>query len=123
MESKRMAQGVVAKSGCTPAKASAQLPAYAHSYFYNVSNRYARSFYEAAKVSRLDDAFELQTPDNPLIMQCRHCIRFSLGYCVKNGGKKAPWREPLTLRLGDGREFRLEFDCQNCQMNVYGKKR
>ena len=52
-------------------------------------------------------------------MQCRHCIRYSLGYCVKNGGKRPSWREPLSLVLGDGRRFRLEFDCQHCQMNVY----
>ena len=29
------------------------------------------------------------------------------------------WREPMYLRLGDGRRFRLEFDCRECQMNVY----
>ena len=42
-------------------------------------------------------------------------------YCVKHGGRKPTWREPLTLRLGDGREFRLEFDCRQCQMNIYAK--
>jgi len=52
------------------------------------------------------------------LMQCRHCLRYSLGYCPKHGGRRAPWREPLYLRLGDGRRFRLEFDCQHCQMNV-----
>lgn len=55
-----------------------------------------------------------------LIMQCRHCIRYSLGYCVKRGGKKPTWKEPLYLKLGDGREFRLEFACRQCQMNIYG---
>lgn len=57
-----------------------------------------------------------------LVMQCRHCIRYSLGYCVKRGGEKPQWREPLYLRLGDGRRFRLEFACQECQMNVYSEK-
>ena len=55
-------------------------------------------------------------------MQCRHCIRYSLGYCVKRGGKRPQWHEPLSLRLGDGRSFRLEFDCKNCQMNVFGSE-
>ncbi len=54
-----------------------------------------------------------------LLMQCRHCIRYSLGYCVKRGGKKPTWKEPLRLRLGDGREFRLEFVCKECQMNLF----
>ena len=52
------------------------------------------------------------------LMQCRHCLRYALGYCTKEH-RKAPWREPLSLRLGDGRCFRLEFDCKTCQMNVY----
>lgn len=54
-----------------------------------------------------------------LLMQCRHCLRYAFGYCVRHGGKHPAWREPLFLRLGDGRRFRLEFDCKNCQMNVY----
>ena len=57
-----------------------------------------------------------------LLMQCRHCIRYSLGYCVKRGGKKPTWREPLFLQLGDGRRFRLEFACNECQMNLYSEK-
>ena len=54
-----------------------------------------------------------------LLMQCRYCLRHELGYCVKKGGAKPQWKEPLFLRLGDGRRFRLEFDCSRCQMNVY----
>ena len=56
-------------------------------------------------------------------MQCRHCLRYALGYCVKHGGRKPQWREPLFLRLGDGTRFRLEFDCQHCQMNVYAHEK
>lgn len=55
-------------------------------------------------------------------MQCRYCLRHELGYCVKHGGKRPTWREPLTLRLGDGRCFRLEFDCRKCQMNVWSEE-
>jgi putative protease len=54
-------------------------------------------------------------------MQCRHCLRYSLGCCVKHGGSRPTWKEPLFLRLGDGRRFRLAFDCKNCQMNVYAE--
>ena len=56
----------------------------------------------------------------PLLMQCRYCLRHELGYCIKYGGRRPQWHEPLTLRLGDGRRFQLEFDCRHCQMNVYG---
>ena len=84
------------------------------SYQYNISNRLAAAFYGTDTLS----AFELKGGEGPL-MQCRHCIRYSLGYCVKHGGKRPLWHEPLSLVLGDGRRFRLEFDCQHCQMNVY----
>ena len=58
---------------------------------------------------------------DPILMQCRHCIRYSLGYCVAHGGKKPTWHEPLFLVLGDGKRFRLEFDCKYCQMNIYAE--
>ena len=54
-------------------------------------------------------------------MQCRHCLRYSLGFCVKNGGRKPQWCEPLQLRLADGRCFPVEFDCRHCQMNIYAE--
>ena len=84
------------------------------SYQNNISNHQSAAFYGTNELS----AYELKGGDGP-IMQCRHCLRYSLGYCVKRGGKRPTWREPLSLVLGDGRRFRLEFDCQHCQMNVY----
>lgn len=60
---------------------------------------------------------ELPTANTPL-MQCRYCLRHALGFCVKNGGKRPEWHEPLRLRLGDGKTFRLQFDCTHCQMNL-----
>ena len=60
---------------------------------------------------------EGQEAGHPL-MQCRYCLRHELGYCVRRGGQRPTWREPLYLRLGDGRRFRLEFECTKCQMNV-----
>ncbi len=89
-------------------------PAYAKDYLYNISNQLSQDFYGRRQAS----AYELRKGDGP-IMQCRHCLRYALGACVKHGGQHAPWREPLYLRLGDGRRFRLEFDCKHCQMNVY----
>lgn len=88
-------------------------------YTYNISNDEARQFYEKAQLNNIQQAFEVAPTPNPLIMQCRHCIRYSLGYCVKRGGERPTWSEPLTLILGDGRRFRLEFKCSECQMNIY----
>ena len=89
-----------------------------YTYLYNAANGEARSFYAARGVPQAD-AFEGKTWNEPLIMQCRHCLRFSLGFCERRGGQHPRWHEPLFLVSGDGRRFRLEFDCKNCQMNVY----
>ena len=111
----------------TPSSVKAWQPEYArYSYLYNIANQSARTFYQAHGMAKADYAFELRNEaerqDNVLLMQCRHCLRYSLGYCVKRGGRKPTWKEPLFLRLGDGRKFRLQFACNECQMNVYAER-
>lgn len=106
----------------TDKTAEANLPKgdYRRSYLYNISNRLARQFYDEQGMQNMEPAYELcHRQDEALLMQCRHCLRYALGGCVRHGGRRLPLREPLYLRLGDGRRFRLEFDCQHCQMNVY----
>ncbi len=92
-------------------------------YLYNIGNEAARRFYATKGMKHIVPAFEREssTWSQPLLMQCRHCIRYSLGYCVKRGGKHPTWHEPLYLRLPDDRRFRLEFRCDTCQMNIYGE--
>lgn len=90
-------------------------------YMYNIANQQARAFYESQGVKPLVPAFELSRPQKPIIMQCRHCLRYALGYCVKHGGKKTTWREPLYLELSDHRRFQLQFDCNQCQMIIYAE--
>lgn len=87
-------------------------------YSGNVSNRLSQSFYKEHDVTEVAAAFELSTPVNPTIMTCRHCIRYSLGGCVKYGGKRLTYSEPLYLRMSDGRKFRLSFNCSKCEMSV-----
>ena len=119
-------QQPVRVQGLAPAPSEkVPLEPYAHAYLYNAANREARRFYAAQGVpgaTSLEAPVSQSLPSGEiLLMQCRHCIRYSLGCCVKNGGEKPYWKEPLYLVSGDGRRFRLEFDCRNCQMNVYGK--
>ena len=108
----------VQSAGRAASRAASAAPAYAHDYLYNIANRQACDFYGVSRPT----AFELRGGEGPL-MQCRHCLRYALGFCAKHGGRKdsVPPAEPLRLRLGDGRLFRLEFDCKNCQMNVYAE--
>ena len=104
-------------------------------YLLNVANREARLFYEHQHAPLIEPAFELQgkrphRDDSPLLlMQCRHCLRYSLGHCTRNEhGSDNPknarpqWREPLFLVLPDGQRFRLQFDCNQCQMNIYATR-
>ncbi len=63
------------------------------------------------------DAISNKAPES-LLMQCRYCLRHELGFCLKHGGRRPTWHEPLSLRLSDGRTFILQFDCKRCQMNV-----
>lgn len=91
-------------------------------YLYNISNQLAVKFYEEHGLEHPRAAFEVKPSGSPLIMQCRHCLRYSLGYCERRGGRKPSWREPLSLELSDGRRFRLEFKCNECQMNIYAEK-
>lgn len=92
-----------------------------YGYLYNIANKAAVKFYEKEGKTDIQQAFEIKEPHEPLIMQCRHCLRYSLGYCVKLGGRKPEWHEPLYLQLADGRRFRLEFKCDECQMNIYAE--
>lgn len=45
-----------------------------------------------------------------------------VGLLCEAGRAQATWKEPLFLRLGDGRKFRLQFACNECQMNVYSER-
>jgi len=94
-----------------------EAPSYPIPYLFNVANSLSRDFYDALAV-RTAPAFEIREPRHAVLMQCRHCLRYALGCCVKHGGRRPQWREPLTLQLADGRRFPLEFDCRHCQMNV-----
>lgn len=95
------------------------ISSYQQPYMYNIANRLAHSFYEQEGMSDITPAFEIRKPSSPLVMQCRYCVRHELGQCKKSHKQSGLLKEPLHLRLADGRTFRLEFDCKKCQMNIY----
>ena len=86
-------------------------------YKGNVSNSYARKFYNQHKVTDVQPAFELEGKEGATVMFCKHCIKYSFGWCSKNG-KPSPYKEPFYIVSGDGRKFRLAFDCKECIMRV-----
>ena len=70
-----------------------------YSYLYNVANHLSRQFYERQGIKVEAPAFEVKEPGKALVMQCRHCLRYALGHCVKRGGTAPRWREPLTVTV------------------------
>lgn len=97
----------------------------------NVANTTAQNYYAAHGVKNAPTAFELNsdykagsttaTSAVPPLMTCRYCLRYALGYCVKNGGKRPTWYEPLHLEAKNGIRVRLAFNCAKCQMEVYAE--
>lgn len=97
----------------------------------NVANTTAQNYYAAHGVKNTPTAFELHSDYKagsttapsavPPLMTCRYCLRYALGYCVKNGGKRPTWHEPLHLEAKNGIRVRLAFNCAKCQMEVYAE--
>ena len=93
-------------------------PATSLTYLGNVMNAEALHFYRAHGVQSVAPAYEHQPVPGAVLMFCRHCLRYSMGWCPTHQKGRSPYREPYYLVAGDGRRFRLAFDCKNCQMKV-----
>ena len=87
-------------------------------YLGNVMNSKAHSFYAAHGVKNIAPAFEKQPVEDAVLMFCKHCLRFSMGWCPVHQKGRSPYKEPYYLVSSDGKRFRLSFDCKNCQMKV-----
>lgn len=90
-------------------------------YLGNVMNKEAAAFYQKHGVEKIAPAFEVEHPEGAALMFCKHCLRYSMSWCPVHHKVKSPYREPYYLVSGDGKKFRLQFDCKNCQMKVYSE--
>lgn len=107
-------------------------------YLYNADNMEAKRFLQgqgitgatgfsdlsARRSAELDKSHTKQKGlmTAPMLMQCKYCIRYEMGYCSRNRGKKPYWKEPLTLSLADGTAFTITFDCKRCVMLINAGK-
>ena len=96
-------------------------------YLSNVMNNGAKKIYFDLGVQKIDDAFEKTEPsENVVLMQCKHCIKYSLGFCPKQSDYQndKKFREPLILEH-QKIKLQLDFDCKACVMLVsrYDQKR
>ena len=95
-----------------------RFPATSLTYLGNVMNTASRSFYQAHGVASVEPAYEKQAVPEAVLMFCKHCLRYSMGWCPTHQKGHSPYREPYYLVGTDGKRFRLTFDCKNCQMKV-----
>ena len=86
------------------------------SYLGNVMNTRAASFYQDHGVKEVEPAYEKQPVEAAVLMFCKHCLRYSMGWCPIHQRERSPYKEPYYLVGTDGKKFRLSFDCKNCQM-------
>lgn len=88
-------------------------------YLGNVANSKAELFYRKHEVTEIAPAFELKPEKNVPLMFTKHCVKYSLKICPVHQTKSEEFKEPFYIH-NDGLRFRLEFDCKNCQMLVFG---
>ncbi len=94
-----------------------QFPANGLTYLGNVSNSYAKVFYQQHGIKDIEPAYELAPPLNVPLMFTKHCIKYSLGYCPKQNNTTKKIKEPLYL-LSNQAKLKLEFNCNDCEMTV-----
>lgn len=88
-------------------------------YLGNVMNAESALFYRQHDVQHIQPAFEQQQPEGEkVVMFCKYCLRYRMGWCPTYQKERSPYREPYYLVSGDGRRFRLKFDCKRCEMHV-----
>ena len=95
---------------------AATFPVDTLSYLGNVTNDAAESFYREHGVKEVLPGFEVKAEEGVPLMYCKHCIKFSMGWCPKEG-YKATFKEPLYLRNND-QVYELSFDCKACEMQI-----
>lgn len=88
-------------------------------YLGNVSNSKAISFYHHHGVNFITPAYEKEKVEDAALMFCKHCLKYSMGWCAVHQKGQSSYKEPFYLQTTDGKRFRLSFDCKHCQMKVF----
>ena len=86
-----------------------------HDFRLNVANPKSMEFFQQHSMEVSQPAFECQHRENVPLMTTKYCIRYQLGACKKGNA------EPLLLS-DKSHTFRVEFDCEKCEMNIFGIK-
>ena len=85
-------------------------------YLGNVTNKLSEEFYHEHGVEDIMPGFEVKAQEGVPLMFTKHCIKYTMGWCPKEG-YKATFKEPLFLRNND-QVYELTFDCKLCEMRI-----
>ena len=86
----------------------------------NVTNRLAADFYRLHGVTEIEPPLELaDSTRGRRVMRTAYCIRREIGQCLR---ENPALRGDLCIEHGSHR-YRLEFDCDRCEMSIYDQKR
>jgi len=94
----------------------ATFPTKQLSYLGNVINAQAEAFYREHGVEDIQPGFEVKAEEDVPLMFCKHCIKYTMGWCPKEG-YKATFKEPLFLK-NNNQLYELTFDCKICEMRI-----
>lgn len=103
-------------------------------YRANIINSRSEQFYRRHGVQQIEYGLEkapnyFNPPDSPIpgkaLMTTRYCLRYELGMCLMGKNKptaphtaKPEQGKRHLLLHNNGKWFRLDFDCHNCQMLI-----
>lgn len=64
-------------------------------YLGNVMNTRAASFYQEHGVQQVAAAYEKEAVEDAVLMFCKHCLRYSMGWCPIHQRVRSPYKEPI----------------------------
>ena len=87
------------------------------SFEWNISNKYAKAFYQRHDVDKIENAVEAGTPiTNRKIMTIKHCLLHHTKKCAS--GKESI--DGYDLVDDHGKHFTVRFNCEKCIMEIFG---
>lgn len=88
------------------------------SFEANILNKKAEEFYKKRGVKKIEYAVEkTKNFKSKRVMTTKHCLKYLFDLCPKTC-KLSKYKEPFYLIDEHGKEYKLNFDCKNCKMEI-----
>ena len=92
-------------------------------YLANVTNKCSEAFFRRHGVEKIEAGLETESNiEGKRIFSARYCLRNELGLCSKTKPKEVPPMPWRIKQIESDIEYRVEFDCNKCEMYFYCDK-